>query len=154
MDLDAWVDELDGMTFSVNSNIRYVMEGAIKQALPEARAKLPRFAEDGNSDAQIYTEVTGSRGDYTAFITLIGEDAEFVEYGYGAVAEETYPPGDPWEYDINGHGYAGWYYAHGKKSRGLPAGAVLYRMTEDIQETLDNPWDIINAYRSRRRRRK
>lgn len=153
MDLETWVEEIDDLRAGMASNVRYVLEDAIKENLPIARAKLIPFANDGNTNVGISYEVSGSRGDYEAIVELTGSQAEFVEYGYGAIGEGTYPPGDPWEYDINGHGEKGWYYAHGKKSHGMEAGAVMYDLVRDISDSLDDADRIIEQHRAKRRKK-
>lgn len=152
MELKAWIEQIDALSAGIESNVRYVMEDAIKESTREAQSKLRRFADDGNDDAEIVATVSGQRGNYTATVELVGADAEFVEYGYGAVAQGSYPEGDPWDYDINHHGGAGWYYAHGKKSYGMRAGAVIYYLTRDISDRLDNPDEIIARHRAGRRK--
>lgn len=154
MELETWIEQIDDLRAGLTSSVKYVLEDAIKENLPAARAELIPFANDGNVDADIVYAITGSRGEYEAEVALEGSQAEFVEYGYGAIGEGTYPEGDPWEYDINGHGDKGWYYAHNKKSHGMRAGAVMYDLTRAISDSLDDADRIIAEHRTRNRRRR
>ena len=147
MELETWIEQIDDLSSALGSNLKYVLKEVLDESVPIAQNELIRFASDGNDNADIVYSIDGERGNYTAEISLVGEDAEYVEYGYGAIAEGSYPEGDPWEYDINGHGMKGWYYAHGKKSYGQVAGAVIYYLTRDLSDSLDSADEIVARHR-------
>lgn len=72
------------------------------------------------------------------FIKANSEHAAFVEYGTGVVGKEAQAssPDKPsgWEYDVNGHGHDGWYYANGRWTKGMPPRPFMWQTWNELCE--------------------
>ena len=86
-----------------------------------------------------------NRGDTARAVVALGRATLFIEFGSGVIKPlhpET-PPGlerGSWSDGPNGKGHwqdpNGWYYAHGKKSRGNPANMAMYEAVKDLENRL------------------
>lgn len=57
------------------------------------------------------------------------DHAAYVEFGTGVVGQQSPHPTMPWQYDVNGHGQAGWhYYDEGRMrwTKGMPSRPYMY----------------------------
>ena len=102
-----------------------------------------QFAKyDGENDVKVSVE---NRGDTARAVVALGRATLFIEFGSGVIKPlhpET-PPGlerGSWSDGPNGKGHwqdpNGWYYAHGKKSRGNPANMAMYEAVKDLENRL------------------
>lgn len=81
--------------------------------------------------------------------------AVFVEYGTGIVgANEPHPEPNGYEYDVNGHGWAGWTYGFNGKfyhTYGMPARPFMYGTLRDLEDFAErNGGRIIAEYLSQK----
>ena len=79
-----------------------------------------------------FFDVTTGRG----FIKAGSDHAAFVEYGTGVVGLESQAaspdrPSD-WEYDKNGHGHYGWFYANGRWTKGMPPRPFMWQTWNEL----------------------
>lgn len=99
---------------------------------------VPNVTIDGNLIGVVTREVLtdGQRVSYE------GDDVAYIEFGTGIVgAESPYPTANSlgWDYDINLHGWDGWYYTHketGNKehSVGMPPIMPVYETAQRIED--------------------
>lgn len=100
-----------------------------------ASVKFAAAAYDGTNDVSVRVDSTGS----VAVIYAEGEAVAFIEFGSGAAMGYGHPLADEhglgpgtWSMDesLGGKGHwdnpDGWYYTHGKKSRGNPPAMAMY----------------------------
>ena len=108
--------------------IRLAERGKVVASVKFAGAKY-----DGTNDVSVRVDSTGS----VAVIYAEGEAVAFIEFGSGAAEGYGHPqagelgfgPGT-WSDSESGKGHwtdpDGWYYTHGKKSRGNPPAMAMY----------------------------
>jgi len=99
---------------------------------------IPQGEIDGNISGIVTREpiVDGQR------ISYEGEDVAYIEFGTGIVgAESPHPKSSEfeWHYDINQHGWKGWYYTHKLTgeiafSVGIPPISPVYDTAREIQK--------------------
>ncbi len=107
-----------------------------------AQAGFQSAVYDGENDVKVSVE---ERGETVRAVVALGRAALFIEFGSGVISPlhpET-PEGlerGSWSDGPNGKGHwqdpNGWYYAHGKKSRGNPANMAMYEAIKDLENRL------------------
>lgn len=106
-----------------------------------ARANFLKAQYDGTNDVKVTSRANKKSGT----ITASGETALFIEFGTGISYPDSHPEGPAlgmthgsWSDGPEGKGHwddpNGWYYKHGKKSKGNPANRCLYDAGKQVEQ--------------------
>lgn len=108
-----------------------------------ARVRFAQAVYDGDNDVLVDVDDTGS----VAVIYAKGEAVAFIEFGSGAAEGYGHPLAgkfgmgpSTWSLGDSGKGHwdnpEGWYYAHGKKSKGNPPAMAMVTARDAMVENL------------------
>lgn len=117
------------------SQIDNAVDGGLMDASRQIEAKLRSIISGYGVDLNAYINVINW---YRGFeISVDGDLPLFVEYGTGIVGAWTPHPEDPWQYDVNNHGYDGWLYIGEDKrlhwTAGMPSRPFFYDLQRWIR---------------------
>ena len=113
--LDLLKKDIEGMKSAINkSNDEYIIE-MVKDTftfIGEEASKIKTYEERNDAlNMNVVKDLTiGKKA--SALIVNTSQNATYAEYGTGIVGSKT-PHTDPvmaWTYDMNNHGYSGWWY--------------------------------------------
>lgn len=123
-DLRAYALQFEGRTDEIAK--RLSERGAVI-----AREEAP--ADTGELRASIFAQHERRSGQVIAS----SPHAAFVEFGTGIVGSRNPHPTLPWDYDVNGHGEAGWWYpkdGEWKWTAGQPAKAYMLKTARRLSD--------------------
>lgn len=113
-----------------------------EEGLEVAQAGFKSAKYDGENDVKVSVE---PRGETARAVVALGRATLFIEFGSGVITPlhpET-PEGlerGSWSDGPEGKGHwqdpNGWYYAHGKKTRGNPANMAMYEAVKDLENRI------------------
>lgn len=113
-----------------------------EEGLEVAQAGFKFAKYDGENDVKVSVE---PRGETARAVVALGRATLFIEFGSGVITPlhpET-PEGlerGSWSDGPEGKGHwqdpNGWYYAHGKKTRGNPANMAMYEAVKDLENRI------------------
>ena len=113
------------------------------EGLKVAQANFKVAKYDGDNDVRVSVE---KRGKTARAVVAFGRAALFIEFGSGVIRPlhpET-PEGlerGSWSDGPQGKHHwqdpEGWYYAHGKKSKGNPANMAMYETVKELERRLE-----------------
>lgn len=141
--IEAAITELQAYKEDVERRVRILVETLADHGADIARAKVVEM------DALYSGKLLGSINSYlftfggnpVGFIRVNADYGMFVEFGTGIVgANNSHHPAQnafAWEYDIHGHGNAGWWYPgdDGKPhwTKGQPSRPFLYETAQQLK---------------------
>lgn len=104
-DIEKSLHDITLLQKDIDRAIRLGLQDALAQIISYLKRKMVSYnAPNLQYDVEFTAYTEGFE------IRVEGEIALFVEFGTGIVGSWNPHPDDPWEYDINNHGYKGWYY--------------------------------------------
>lgn len=119
-----------------------LLERLAQEGFEIVKANFDKAAYDGTKDVSVSVE---ERGSTVRAVVAVGASVLFIEFGTGVI--KPFHPETPeglgrgsWSDGPNGKGHwqdpGGWYYAHGKKTRGNPANMSMYEAVKELQSRL------------------
>ena len=140
--IDRAIKELEEYQKWFNERTRVFLDRLAKEGCEVAQAGFKTATYDGDNDVKVSVD---DLGETVRAVVALGRATLFIEFGSGVITPlhpET-PDGlgrGSWSDGPNGKGHwqdpNGWYYAHGKKSRGNPANMAMYEAVKDLENRL------------------
>lgn len=144
--IDKAIKELEAYKKQFEANVTEVVKQATEIGKAEASTRFRIAKYDGDNDVNITSEVHKRTG----VVTATGKATLFIEFGTGLEAENprdipaeyytsAYAPGS-WSEGPEGKGHwddpHGWYYGHGKKTKGNPANKCMYSAAKEVERNV------------------
>lgn len=139
--IDKAIDALESYKKSLQQKQRKMLDRIADVASESTQAGFNGATYDGDYSVSVFKEF---EDDATVYVVADGEAVAFIEFGTGAVFPDSHPNATEdwmqhgaWSLSPQGKGLwdseDGWYYAHGKKTRGNPANMCLYNAARDAE---------------------
>lgn len=139
--IDNAISELQDYQDEFSAKLERFMEALLSVGYTEASSRASSFRGDSTPASVIKEYIIKSKDRLVATISLVGEDALFIEFGSGIVFNPVdhplagklhYGPGTyPGQTHVPNPGY--WYYGKGKLSVGTEAKMPIYYASETIR---------------------
>ena len=130
-DIPKFIKELNHKKAQIDRAI----DLGIEDAAVKIESKLFDLMSKYGVDLSQYVNVTMWNRGFE--VSVDGKLPMFVEYGTGIVGSWNPHPEDPWEYDVNNHGYGGWIYQGADNklhwTRGMPSRPYFYDLEQWVK---------------------
>lgn len=120
-----------------------IVKAATEQGVEEAKNQA--LYMNAYDSGELINGIVGEAHDGIGHIMSTAPHSIFVEFGTGILGKQSpYPVNPPigWQYDVNEHGEAGWWYTgdDGKKhwTKGMPSRPFMYDTAQILRQSL--PW--------------
>lgn len=145
-DLDKALKDIEAYKEQFKASVTETVKQATEIGKAEAQMRFAIAKYDGTKDVRITSTVRKRTGT----ITASGESVLFIEFGTGLEAENprdipmgfystAYLPGS-WSEGPQGKGHwdnpHGWYYAHGRRTKGNPANKCMYDAAKEVERNV------------------
>lgn len=144
--IDKAIKEFEEYRTKVDKGITESVKQAVEIGKAEAQTRFTIAEYDGPRDVKVTSKVNKRSGRVTAS----GESVLFIEFGTGLEAENprdipeefyttAYLPGS-WSEGPEGKGHwddpGGWYYGHGRKTKGNKANKCMYDAYKEVERNI------------------
>lgn len=143
--IDRAIKEINDFKKWLVEKTSLFLEELAREGAEIAGLKFATAAYDGTRDVSVTWE---KRDDKRVAIVAVGSSALFIEFGSGITYPDSHPEGastgmvhGSWSEGPEGKGHwddpNGWYYAHGLKSMGNPAGMCMYETVRELESKVE-----------------
>lgn len=145
-DLGKALKDIEAYKEQFKASVTETVKQATEIGKAEAQMRFAIAKYDGTKDVRVTSTVRKRTGT----ITASGESVLFIEFGTGLEAENprdipmgfystAYLPGS-WSEGPQGKGHwdnpHGWYYAHGRRTKGNPANKCMYDAAKEVERNV------------------
>lgn len=144
--IDNALKELGNFQRWLREKTALFLEELGREGVEIAQARFLSAQYDGERDVTVHWE---KRGEHRIALVAVGASVLFIEFGTGITyagaghpwgASTGMVPGS-WSEGPEGKGHwkdpKGWYYAHGMKSLGNPAGMAMYETGKELEQKFE-----------------
>lgn len=139
--IDHAIQELENYRTWLIERTKVLLEALAAEGVSIASVRFQQAIYDGDNDVTCSIE---ERGKNKVAVVATGKATLFIEFGTGIAYPDSHPEGadtgmvhGSWSESELGKGHwddrNGWYYAHGKKSRGNPANMSMYGTIRELE---------------------
>lgn len=140
--IDAAIAEVKGRKRYTEKRIREIAYALAERGEEIAKQKCREYTDGtGWLEENIWCEVDVTGGKFKVIVHMDTQYAAYVEFGTGIVgAEYSHPNAGRrnWQYDVNGHGDAGWVYKDDAGdfywTKGQPAKPIMWETVQQLKE--------------------
>lgn len=129
--LDKAIKEIELLKKKIEERKKVLLEKLCERGAEIAREECPVDTGDLRSSIQHMVE------DIAGMVVATSGHAAYVEFGTGVVGSGSPHPTMPWAYDVNAHGFDGWWYMKNDElhwTAGMPARPFMYNTAKRLAE--------------------
>lgn len=142
--LDKALEDIEAYKKQFEEHVNETVKQLTELGRADAQINFSTARYDGDNDVEVVSQANKKTGT----ITASGKSTLFIEFGTGISYPNDHPEATrlgvehgSWSEGPEGKGHwddpNGWYYKHGKKSKGNPANRCLYNAGKKIEENAE-----------------